>query len=92
MCEICNSWARTNIDSFSIAGKLLVPNHHINCPQYNDSLIDVWKMTVNGISAYMDKEQDVIDCSQDEFDDETTVTKIKMHREIFENLPEFNGF
>ncbi len=67
-------------------------NHHPNCPHYNDSLIDVWKMTVNGVSAYTDSEQDIIDWRQDELDDETTITKEKMHREIFEQLPEFEGF
>lgn len=84
LCE-CVNWAR------SVDLKYLT-NHHPNCPHYNDSLIDVWKMTVNGVSAYMDNEQDVIDCCQDEFEDETTITKEKMHREVFEHLPEFEGF
>jgi len=80
LCE-CVTWAR------AVDLKYLT-NHHPNCPHYNDSLIDVWKMTVNGVSAYME----VIDCCQDEFEDETTITKEKMHPEVFEHLPEFEGF
>jgi hypothetical protein len=94
MCEICQNWARVE-DPYKIRTRKGVPlltNHHENCPHYNDSLIDVWKMTVNGVSAYTDNAQDIEDWKQDEFEDETTVTEIKMHREIFENLPEFEGF
>lgn len=84
LCE-CANWAR------AVNLKYLT-NHHPNCSHYNDSLIDVWKMTVNGVSAYMDNEQDVIDCCQEEFEDETTIIKEKMHHEVFEHLPEFEGF
>ena len=56
----------------------------------SDSLIDVWKVTDGGTSCYFDNEQG----ARSSFDDESglTITKIKMHREIFERLPEFDGF
>lgn len=94
LCE-CVNWCRVIGPPYNLRGRYGLPlftNHHPNCPHYNDSLIDVWKMTVNGVSAYMDNEQDVTDCCQDELEDETTVTKEKMHREVFTNLPEFEGF
>lgn len=93
MCEICGNWCRNGADASRRFGKLYLPtNHHANCPHYNESLMDVWKMTVNGVSGYSDNAQDIEDWKQDEFEDETTVTKEKMHREIFEHLPEFEGF
>lgn len=91
----CVSWARAGVDPYKIktrTGLPLITNHHPNCPHYNDSLMDVWKMTVNGSTCYFDNEQDVINAAQEEFEDETTITKQKMHREVFESLPEFEGF
>jgi hypothetical protein len=72
-----------------IGGKLLMPNHHPNCPRYNDSLIDVWKVTLGGVTAYNLNEQDARDCVGDS---EMVVEQVKMHREVFEQLPEFEGF
>lgn len=82
-CE-CANWAR------AVNTKYLT-NHHPHCPHYSDSLIDVWKMVVNGATHYFDNEQDVINAAQEEFEDETTITKEKMHREAYEQLPEFEG-
>lgn len=82
----CANWARElNLEYLT--------NHHPNCQHYNDSLMDVWKMTVNGgAPCYFDSEQDVISASEEEYEDETTITKERMHREVFEHLPEFQGF
>lgn len=94
-CEICQNWARAGHGDYKIKGREGIPlltNHHENCPRYNDSLMDVWKVTVGGISAYNDNEQNALDTAGDEFDDETQITKVRMHREIFENLPEFDCF
>jgi hypothetical protein len=95
LCE-CANWCRDNIASpYNIRrrdGVMLMTNHHPNCLHYNDSLIDVWKLTCDGVSAYLDDKQDAINCMQEEFEDEITITKEKMHREIFEHLPEFEGF
>lgn len=72
------NWARTD-------GRQT--NHHPNCPHYNDSLMDVWKVTVDGVSCYTDNEQDALDTVGD-----GTITRERMHREVFEQLPEFEGF
>lgn len=85
VCE-CVHWCRANVNL-----KYLT-NHHENCPHYNDSLMDVWKVTVDGISCYVDNEQDARETASDEQRDDITVTKEKMHREVFEHLPEFEGF
>lgn len=69
-------------------GAPLMANHHPNCPHYNDSLIDVWKVTVDGRSCYVDNEQDALDT----VGDSGSVSKEKMHKEIFNHLPEFEGF
>jgi hypothetical protein len=59
----------------------------MRCPHYNDSLIDVWKVSYDGQSYYTDREP-----STDELEDGETVTKEKMHKEVFDQLPEFEGF
>lgn len=84
LCE-CVNWAR------AVNLKYLT-NHHENCPHYNDSLMDVWKVTVDGVSCYVDNEQDARETAGDEQRDDITVTKEKMHREVFDHLPEFEGF
>lgn len=89
MCEICEHWAGYWFSKFKENNGYFIPtNHHPNCPKYNDSLIDVWKTTVNKISSYTDNEQDALDCKGDN----GVVIKEKMHREVFNNLPEFDGF
>lgn len=86
-CE-CQQWAR------SVDLKYLT-NHHPRCSHYNDSLIDVWKVS-DGSTAYITtSEADAIQCKRN--DEECgvtglTITKTTMHREVFENLPEFAGF
>jgi len=93
MCE-CESWARTGFDPYKIktrTGIPLVTNHHENCPHYNDSLIDVWKVSDGFCSCYVLTEQDARETVGDEGEG-MTATKEKMHREVFENLPEFDGF
>lgn len=77
LCE-CMNWCR-------LGGPLT--NHHPNCARYNDSLIDVWKVSFDGSYYYTDREP-----GDDELWGEEVVTKEKMHREIYEELPEFQGF
>lgn len=93
MCDICQNWERiTHFYKFKTAeGIPLITNHHPDCPHYNDSLMDVWKVTLDGGSCYVGNEQDARDTAGDE-EPLPTVTQEKMHREIFENLPEFGGF
>lgn len=82
LCE-CANWART-------VNLKYVTNHHPDCPHYNDSPMDVWKVTVDGVSCYVDNELDARETAGDAQRD--NITKEKMHREVFENLPEFEGF
>lgn len=88
MCDVCENWARDGRDSFRVNMKLiLLPDHHPNCPHYNDSLIDVWKQHPGGnakLVAYTD--------FQPEPEFGMVTEKIKLHREVFENIPEFKGF
>ena len=72
----------------SVHGVPLLANHHPNCQHYNDSLIDVWKVTVDERSCYVDNEQGALDT----VGDSGLVSKEKMHKEVFEHLPEFEGF
>jgi hypothetical protein len=73
-------------------GTPLIPNHHPHCPHYNDSLMDVWKVSDGASDYYVDNESDAIYAKEDEARGRATITQEKMHREIFENLPEFDGF
>lgn len=59
---------------------------------YNDSLMDVWKVSVGCISCYVANEQDAKDTAGEDESGEVVIEKQKMHQEIFENLPEFDGF
>lgn len=98
MCEICKHWPRgigenpAYANLKSARGVPLLPNHHPNCPHYNDSLMDVYKVTVGGISAYNEHLQDAKDTAGTEDENEATIECVKMHREVFEYLPEFDGF
>ena len=73
----CVNWARADIYPLT--------DHHHNCEHFNDSLIDVWKIEYEGQSCYCDTEPEPMEEGE-------TVTQEKMHREIYENLPEFEGF
>ena len=96
-CE-CKNWVRgINEDPLyanlkSADGIPLLPNHSPNCPHYNDSLMDVYKVTVGGISCFVDNLQDAKDTAGEDDSGEVELTHEKMHREVFENLREFDGF
>lgn len=83
-CE-CQNWER-------VINPKYFTNHHEHCPHYNDSLIDVWRVQVEekGPSAYYSQPPRC----EDEFNPENgeTCAQEKMHREVFERLPEFGGF
>lgn len=93
-CETCGNWARQPVDLYGLKGEdgfPLVTNHHENCPHLNDSLIDVWKASDGTTSYYTDDAQMAREEVQ-ECESEVTVTPMKMHREIMDALPEFDGF
>lgn len=96
-CE-CKNWARSS-NAYNIKtrdGIPLMTDHHPNCSHYNDSLMDVWKLVFNGQKCYFGNEEDAENDAKTivaESGGETVaICKEKMHREIFKNLPEFDGF
>lgn len=96
-CE-CINWCRDGIGApYNIRrrdGIILMTNHHPRCSHYDDSLMDVWKVIIGGSRCYVETEQDAKDMAGQEAIEggEAVITEEKMHREIFENLPEFQGF
>ncbi len=95
ICE-CANWARTDLSHAlkSRDGIPLAPNHHPDCTHYNESLMDVWKVTCCGSRCYVDSEVAAKEMQslEEAGEDPVTVEKFRMHREIFENLPEFQGY
>ena len=76
-CE-CDNWCRDASD--------LLTSHHHRCKHYTDSLIDVWRVTCDGATYVTDEEEDTDDVQHGDI-----VTKERMHLEIYEQLPEFEG-
>jgi hypothetical protein len=93
LCD-CTTWARNSISApYHMTGEdglLLITNHHERCKHFNDSLIEVWKVSDGHSSYYDTSEPDAFDIDLD--NDEITVEKVTMHKEIYDNLPEFDGF
>lgn len=84
----CVNWARALDLKY-------MTNHHPDCPHYNDSLMDVWKVSDGSSDYFHDNEAGALrDMKADEECGVTglTITKTRMHREVFEHLPEFEGF
>jgi hypothetical protein len=91
LCE-CAFWCRTGVEPRyqHLKGKeipFVVTNHHPHCEHYNDSLIDVWKVQY-GTEFYYTEHEPIAE----ETESGEIVTKEKMHKEVFEQLPEFEGF
>jgi hypothetical protein len=88
----CMVWARDNIGApyTNLKGKhvpFVLTNHHPHCEHFNDSLIDVWKVQY-GTEFYYTEHEPIAE----EMESGEIVTKEKMHKEVFEQLPEFEGF
>lgn len=60
-------------------------HHHPRCEHVDASLIDVWRVSYDGASYVVDREPLATH-------HEETVTREKMHREIYDQLQEFKGF
>ena len=87
----CQNWARCEPVDLTKP----MPNHHSKCEHYNASLIDVWRVSYDGASYVTDSEadaQEAVALYAEDPDIVPTVTKERMHREVYENLPEFDGF
>lgn len=94
-CEICQHWCGHWFGPTPIRNNDGIPiptNHHPNCPHYNDSLIDVWYAEIDGNKCFCEDEQSCREIVGEEGLETATISQIKMHREVFENLPEFDGF
>lgn len=78
----CRTWARI-YDGIHDKGT----NHHPRCQRVDDSLIDVWRVEYDGAHYYETSEPD-----RAEMHPEEVLTKERMHRELFDRLPEFAGF
>jgi len=85
----CVNWCRVSADynGRSKDGLPLFTDHHPGCEHYNDSLIKVFKVEYDG-QRYYTKEKP----TKEETDEGEIVTEAMMHSEIFDQLPEFNGF
>ena len=96
MCNICGAWARTGMEASKFFGgkHWLSTNHHVNCPHYNDSLIDVWKITDSKITYWTNDEKYINDIAREDFGDlnNIKIIKEKIHKEIYDHLSEFEGF
>lgn len=75
-CE-CLNWART--DGW-------ITRHHPNCKHYNDSLIDVWIVDTGDGICCVDNITEL-----GEFEEIVSIKKSKIHKEVFDYMPEFQG-
>ena len=82
-CE-CRQWARI-YDGVEDKGT----DHHPRCPHVDDSLIDVWRVTYDFASYVVDYD---VEKFGEGIEEDATVTKERMHRELFDRMPEFAGF
>lgn len=82
----CLSWCRTDGSK---------TNHHPRCEYVDESLIDVWRVTISPGDkggCICGSEAEAREMAGDDPEEPMTITKERMHREIFENLPDFAGF
>jgi len=86
----CDRWARC----VSIDLAKPMPNHHPRCEHFNASLIDVWSVRIPGEDSglIVDSEQNAREIANEDPHAPLDVVPLKMHREVYENLPEFAGF
>lgn len=86
----CDLWPRG-----IVPGQKLT-NHHPDCTYVDASMIDVWTVRLPGATGgcIHDNEADAVEMVKNESnaDDPLEIVRGKMHREIFDNLPEFDGF
>lgn len=83
----CHLWVR------GITPSAPMTLHNPQCEHVNTTLIDVWRVSIPGestgcICETEDEAKAMIDGDPEVYE----ITKIKMHREIFDNLAEFAGF
>lgn len=89
----CMRWCRDDIrivDGHWISAT----NHHPRCEFVDASLIDLWSVRIPGEEhgCVVDSEPTARALADEDPHAPLEVVKIKMHREIYEHLGEFNGF
>lgn len=87
----CETWVRCEPIDLTYNG----PNHHSKCEHRDATLIDVWRVSLGGSSYVTNDEADAdeaVALYSEDPDSVPTVTKEKMHAEVYDNLPEFDGF
>lgn len=79
----CHLWAR------GITPNEPMTMHHPRCSRVDDTLMDVWRVTLEGRGCLFDSEPlpEVLMENPG-----ATVEKLRMHREIFNATPEFAGW
>lgn len=84
----CMNWVR------GITPNEPMTNHNPRCEFVDESLIDVWSVRIPGEEhgSVTDNEADARRMAGDDPDAPLEIVPMKMHREIYENLPEFSGF
>ena len=85
-CCDCITWCRDKPEysGRSKNGLPLYTTHHPRCDHYNDSLIQVFKIEYEGQSCYTTEKPEV--------EDGEIVTETTIHREIYDQLQDFEGF
>lgn len=83
----CDLWARCEPINLGP-----VPNHHPRCAHVDTSLIDVWRVAPHdeGGGCIVRSESEAREVAED--DEGLAIHKERMHREVYENLSEFDGF
>lgn len=68
--------------------------HHPRCEHVDASLMDVWSVRCPGDEhgCIVDNEAEARAMASEDPDAPLEVSPMRMHREVFENLPEFAGF
>lgn len=84
----CHLWAR------GINPNEPMTNHHPRCEHVDASLIDVWEVVIPGEEhgCIMESEADARAMAGEDPNAPLEARPRKMHREVYENLPEFAGF
>lgn len=85
-------WCRDDVRI--VNGVVQATNHHPRCEYVDESLIDVWTVCIPGETGgcVTDNEASAREMAGEDPGAPLEVIAGKMHREIFEQLGEFNGF
>lgn len=86
-CE-CRNWCR------AVNPTKPMTNHHPTCPHVDETLMDVWSVRIPGETSglIVDDEENAKAIAAEDPHEPLEVVPMKMHREIYEHLPEFAGF